>query len=73
MTDWLFPYTPGWLHPYLPYLLLWLAVTVPGAILGWVWVFRKAGQAAARVNTSIPGPRCSISQRARSNRLRKEA
>jgi hypothetical protein len=28
----------------VPYLLLWLAVTVPGALLGWVWVFRKAGQ-----------------------------
>jgi hypothetical protein len=26
-----------------PYLLIWLAVTVPGAVIGWVWVFRKAG------------------------------
>ena len=25
------------------YLLIWLAVTVPGALIGWVWVFRKAG------------------------------
>lgn len=25
------------------YLLLWLAVTVPGALIGWVLVFRKAG------------------------------
>jgi hypothetical protein len=44
MPDWLTPDAPDWLQPYLPYLLLWLAVTVPGAILGWVWVFRKAGQ-----------------------------
>jgi hypothetical protein len=27
----------------LPYLLIWLAVTVPAALVGWVWVFRKAG------------------------------
>ena len=27
-----------------PYLMLWLAVTVPGAVVGWVWVFRKAGR-----------------------------
>jgi hypothetical protein len=27
----------------LPYLLVWLAVTVPGALVGWVSVFRKAG------------------------------
>jgi hypothetical protein len=26
-----------------PYLWVWLAVTVPGAVLGWVGVFRKAG------------------------------
>ena len=25
------------------YLLVWLAVTAPGAIVGWVSVFRKAG------------------------------
>ncbi|HYH64670.1 MAG TPA: DUF5684 domain-containing protein [Urbifossiella sp.] len=27
----------------LPYLLVWLAVTVPGAVVGWVGAFRKAG------------------------------
>jgi hypothetical protein len=27
-----------------PYLLVWLAVTVPGALVGWVGTFRKAGQ-----------------------------
>jgi Family of unknown function (DUF5684) len=43
MIDWLLPYTPEPLRPYLPYLLLWVAVTVPGALVGWVWVFRKAG------------------------------
>lgn len=25
------------------YFLIWLAVTVPGALVGWVLVFRKAG------------------------------
>ncbi|MDB5313978.1 MAG: hypothetical protein JWO38_8180 [Gemmataceae bacterium] len=25
------------------YMLLWLVVTVPGALLGWIGVFRKAG------------------------------
>lgn len=29
----------------LPYFYLWLAVTVPGAVVGWVGTFRKAGQA----------------------------
>lgn len=29
----------------LPYLLVWLAVTVPGAVVGWFGAFRKAGQA----------------------------
>jgi hypothetical protein len=28
-----------------PYLMVWLAVTVPGALIGWVGTFRKAGQA----------------------------
>lgn len=42
--NWLTPDLPDWAQPYLPYVLLWLAVTVPGAVLGWVWVFRKAGQ-----------------------------
>jgi hypothetical protein len=42
--DWLYPYTPPWLHPYLPYLVLWAAVTIPGAVLGWLWVFPKAGR-----------------------------
>jgi hypothetical protein len=44
MTDWLLPYTPDWLQPYLPYLLLWAAVTIPGVVVGWLWVFPKAGQ-----------------------------
>ncbi|HEY1188313.1 MAG TPA: DUF5684 domain-containing protein [Gemmata sp.] len=26
------------------YLLVWGAVTVPGVLLGWLWVFPKAGQ-----------------------------
>ncbi|HEY3789942.1 MAG TPA: DUF5684 domain-containing protein [Urbifossiella sp.] len=26
------------------YILIWLAVTVPGAVLGWIPVFRKAGR-----------------------------
>lgn len=25
------------------YLLVWAAVTVPGVLLGWLWVFPKAG------------------------------
>ena len=53
MTDWLFPYTPGWLHPYLPYLMVWGAVTIPGVILGWLWVFPKAGQ--PRWAAVVPG------------------
>jgi len=53
MTDWLFPYTPGWLHPYLPYLMVWGAVTIPGVIFGWLWVFPKAGQ--PRWAAVVPG------------------
>jgi len=30
----------------LPYLLIWLAVTVPAAVIGWWRVFPKAGQPA---------------------------
>ena len=41
--DFLLPYTPDWLHPYLPYLLIWAAVTIPGVLLGWLAVFPKAG------------------------------
>lgn len=41
--DLLFPYTPEWLHPYLPYLLVWAAVTTPGLLIGWLGVFPKAG------------------------------
>ena len=26
-----------------PYFLIWLAVTVPSALVGWVWIFQKAG------------------------------
>jgi hypothetical protein len=53
MPDWLTPDAPDWLQPYLPYLVLWLAVTVPGAILGWVWVFHKAGR--PRWAALVPG------------------
>src|SRR3954470_22352808 len=42
--DLLYSLTPPWLHPYLPYLLVWAAVTIPGAILGWLRVFPKAGR-----------------------------
>jgi hypothetical protein len=28
-----------------PYLMVWLAVTVPGAVAGWVGAFQKAGLA----------------------------
>ena len=41
--DFLLPYTPVWLYPYLPYLLVWGAVTIPGVLLGWLGVFPKAG------------------------------
>ena len=41
--DFLLPYTPDWLHPYIPYLLVWGAVTFPGVLLGWLGVFPKAG------------------------------
>ena len=44
MTDWLLPYTPGWLQPYLLFLLVWAAVTIPGVVVGWVRVFPKAGR-----------------------------
>ncbi len=27
-----------------PYFVVWLAVTVPGALVGWFGTFRKAGQ-----------------------------
>jgi len=53
MTEWLFPYTPTWLHPYLPYLMVWGAVTIPGVIFGWLWVFPKAGQ--PRWAAVVPG------------------
>lgn len=41
--DFLLPLTPEWLHPYLPYLLVWAAVTIPGLLIGWLGVFSKAG------------------------------
>jgi Family of unknown function (DUF5684) len=44
MIDWLLPYTPEPLRPYLPFLLLWAAVTIPGVVVGWIWVFPKAGR-----------------------------
>ena len=44
MTDFMLPYTPPALHPYLPLLVLWAAVTIPGVVFGWLRVFEKAGQ-----------------------------
>jgi hypothetical protein len=41
--DFLLPYTPAWLQPYLPYLLIWAAITIPGVLLGWLGMFPKAG------------------------------
>jgi hypothetical protein len=32
------------LSPYLFYILIWLAITVPAVIIGWVRVFPKANQ-----------------------------
>jgi hypothetical protein len=28
----------------LPYLMVWAAVTIPAVVLGWLWLFPKAGQ-----------------------------
>jgi len=42
--DWLTANTPPPLRAYLPLLLLWAAVTIPGAVLGWLRVFPKAGR-----------------------------
>lgn len=44
LPKWLISGFPDWLLPYLPYLMVWAAVTVPGVVLGWVLVFPKAGQ-----------------------------
>src|SRR5215831_2251146 len=44
LPGWLVSGLPDWLRPYLPYLLVWGAVTIPGLILGWLLVFPKAGQ-----------------------------
>jgi hypothetical protein len=44
LPDWLLDGLPGWFRPYLPYLMVWAAVTIPGVILGWTLVFPKAGQ-----------------------------
>jgi phosphotransferase system glucose/maltose/N-acetylglucosamine-specific IIC component len=32
-----------WVNRYLPYLLVWAAVTIPGVLVGWLAVFPKAG------------------------------
>jgi hypothetical protein len=53
MPDWLVNTTPVFLQPYLPYLLVWGAVTIPGVVLGWLWVFPKAHQ--PRWATLVPG------------------
>lgn len=53
MTEWLVPYTPDVLHPYLRYLVLWGAVTIPGVLVGWLWTFPKAGQ--PRWAALVPG------------------
>jgi len=44
LPDWMTAGLPPWLLPYLPYLAVWAAVTVPGVLLGWLLVFPKAGQ-----------------------------
>jgi hypothetical protein len=44
MPGWLISTLPEWLRPYLPYLMVWAAVTIPGVVLGWMLVFPKAGQ-----------------------------
>lgn len=43
MTEWLQPFTPEWLQPYIFYVLIWAAFTIPAALIGWWGVFRKAG------------------------------
>jgi hypothetical protein len=53
MPDWLVNTTPEFLRAYLPYLLVWSAVTIPGVLLGWLWVFPKAGQ--PRWAAVVPG------------------
>ena len=35
------------------YLMIWAAVTIPGVILGWLWVFPKAG--VPRWAALVPG------------------
>lgn len=44
LPEWLTYGFPDWFQPYLPYLLIWAAVTVPGVLLGWMLVFPRAGQ-----------------------------
>ena len=44
LPNWFIAGVPNWLLPYLPFLLVWAAVTVPGVLIGWMLVFPKAGQ-----------------------------
>jgi hypothetical protein len=44
LPDWFLAGVPNWLFPYLPFLLVWAAVTVPGVLIGWMLIFLKAGQ-----------------------------
>jgi hypothetical protein len=44
LPNWLIAGLPDWLLPYLSYLVLWAAVTIPGVLIGWMLVFPKAGQ-----------------------------
>ena len=44
LPNWVIAGVPDWLLPYLSYLLIWGAITVPGVLIGWMLVFPKAGQ-----------------------------
>jgi hypothetical protein len=44
LPNWFLAGIPSWLVPYLPFLLVWAAVTVPGVLIGWMLIFAKAGQ-----------------------------
>jgi len=44
LPDWFLSGVPEGLIPYLPFLLVWGAVTVPGVLIGWMLIFPKAGQ-----------------------------
>jgi len=44
LPNWFLAGVPNWLLPYLPFLLVWAAVTVPGVLIGWMLIFPKARQ-----------------------------